>query len=344
MLTDLGADEILRIKPFDAGRLFGRDPKEVRKSFRKLASIWHPDVCSHPKGNEVFKHLMMLREAAERLAGRHQALRDQDPERVFETTDGKRIGLRPLSVTPSDTGEIIVCANSVTFLHNADFADFADREEEMVSDFCFPSDRVRQDIERFLPKIAKRMDLKDGRSATAVARTGDDILLSDLLAKRTLEPVHAAWLCSSLMNLASWLYWSDLCHGAIEPKHILISPAGHSVKLVGGWGVTTPLGERPEALPERTITTLPRLALPGEVTTPQDDLHLIRRTVCEALGDPSGNRLHESGMPQPLINWLTFPPAANGIEDYQAWEKALDASWDRRFVPLEVTPADIYGA
>jgi hypothetical protein len=343
-MNTIDADDILNAGSADAVRILGKDAKAIRKAFHRLAAIWHPDVCSDPRSGEVFTRLVELREMAEKRvpirAGRRQRTA---PPREFETMDGHRIGMRPLSTARGATGEILVCEHSVTFLHDADWADFADREEQAISGFCFPSDRVRKDMERFLPKIVKRMDLKDGRSALSVARDNDDILLSDLIAKGPLEPVHAAWVCSSLMNIASWLYWSDACHGAIEPRHILISPAGHSVKLVGGWGSATQLGERPEALPERTLSILPRLALSGEVTSPKDDLELIRRTVCEALGDPSGTRLHEIGMPQSLINWLTFPPAEHAVADYAAWEKVRDTAWERRFVALEVSPADVYG-
>lgn len=341
-MSVIDADAILSTTPRDAARLLGDGPKEVRRAFHRLASEWHPDVCRDPRAGEVFAHLVGLRDALART--RPASPQRPDPAIRLETIDGRNIGMRPLGTTKGDLGHILVGRGTVTFLHDADNADLAAAEAAAIRSFRFADDRMRAEMSRFLPKIAREMQLKDGRAAIAVERCPDDVLLSDLLARGPMEPVHAAWLCSGLMNIAAWLAWSGMTHGAIDPRHILVSPAGHAVKLVGGWAFAANTGSRPTALPERTLAALPALALPGATLTPQTDLELVRLTVREAMGDPFGARLKGLGVPDPIRSWLTMPPTAGGIGDYGAWSVAIDKSWPRRFVQLDVTPEDIYGA
>jgi hypothetical protein len=343
-MTTISAEDILAARPSDAGKILGSDPKAARKAFHRLASTWHPDVCKDPRSSDVFARLVMLRDAISTKAARTSGKAPKgSPSHVLKTTDGKTVGMRPLAVSRGDTGEILVGGGTITFLHDADMVDLGRAELDAIDRFRFADDRMRREMTRFLPEVVRRIDLADGRLAVAMKRGPDDILLSDLLARGPLEPIHAAWLCSGLLNIAAWLTWSDICHGAIDPRHILISPAKHEVRLIGGWGFSTTVGARPQALPERTLNVVPRILEAGEKASPQLDLEMIRRTVREALGDPSGARLHEGSLPRPLVDWLTFPPAKDGIADYTAWNRALDASWERRFVELDVSPEDVYG-
>ena len=344
-MTTISADDILNSRLADAGKILGSDPKMARKSFHKLATIWHPDVCKDPRSPDIFARLVELREAVATKAARASGAKPKgSPSHILKTKDGRSVGMRPLSVNRGDTGEILVGGGTVTFLHGSDMVDLGRAELATIDRFRFADDRMRREMTRFLPEVVRTMDLEDGRLAVAMRRGSDDILLSDLLARGPLAQEHAAWLCSGLMNIAAWLTWSGICHGAIDPRHILISPAKHEVRLIGGWGFATAFGERPSALPERTLNVVPRILESGEVASPQLDLELVRRTVREALGDPAGARLYEGHVKKPFVDWLTFPPAKDGIADYAGWTKAKDASWERRFVQLDVTPEDVYGA
>lgn len=333
------ADQILALTPADRGRLFPKPAEAAKRAFRKLATVWHPDVCADPRSAEVFAHLVRLRDAALGSARPAAAV-----SRTLRTRDGRRLGLSPLSTIPVDTGEVLVGRRSLTWVYRADAADLAEAEAATIAGFRFADDRMRAQMTPFLPTLDRRIPLADGEEALVMARHADEVLLADLLRVKGAVPAeHAAWIGSGLLNLACWLDWAGLVHGTIAPETVLISPETHTVRLMGGWGFATKAGTRPIALPGRTLALAPRLAVKAEVVDARLDLELVRRTLREAFGDPTGATLTRGGAPEPIGRWLVLPPAKFAREDYADWLTALERVWGlRRFVRWGLTPDTIY--
>ncbi len=311
----------------------------MRRAFKRLAVLWHPDVCADPRATEVFAHLVRLRDAA------LGPVRPASPNtRVLRTKDGRDLGLSPLSTLPLDTGELLVGRHSLTWVYRADTADLARSGADLITGFRFADDRMRSQMAPFLPTLDRRIPLEGGGEALVMARHPDEVLLADLIRVRgAVPPEHAAWIGSGLLNIACWLGWAGIVHGAIGPETVLISPETHTVRLMGGWGFATRTGTRPTALPGRTLALAPRLTVRGEVVDARLDLELIRRTLREVLGDPTGAGLLRGGAPDPIARWLVMPPEAAATADYAAWLKALERVWGkRRFVHWDLTPDSVY--
>lgn len=333
------ADQILALTPADRGRLFPKPAEAAKRAFRKLATVWHPDVCADPRSAEVFAHLVRLRDAALGSARPAAAV-----SRTLRTRDGRRLGLSPLSTIPVDTGEVLVGRRSLTWVYRADAADLAEAEAATIAGFRFADDRMRAQMTPFLPTLDRRIPLADGEEALVMARHADEVLLADLLRVKGAVPAeHAAWIGSGLLNLACWLDWAGLVHGTIAPETVLISPETHTVRLMGGWGFATKAGTRPIALPGRTLALAPRLAVKAEVVDGRLDLELVRRTLREVFGDPTGATLTRGGAPDPIGRWLLMPPGKSARGDYADWLAVLDRVWGRRrFVRWGVSPETIY--
>lgn len=337
MFTSLTAAEILAVPAFDASRVLPGDEDAIRSRFRDLVRDWHPDRCREPKAPEVFAHLVKLRDAA--LAGGPKA-----SVRTFLGKAGKSFEMSYLKASRFDAGEILVGRGSVAYLVEPDFADLVARAEATAAP-RFANDRMRKEMERFLPSLLRREPVSEGE-VLVYGRTPDQILLRDLLdSAGPVEPVHAAWLVSGLLNVACWLSWAGLCHGAISPETVLVSPKHHSVALTGPFLYAAAIGRRPEALPERTLSTLPRLALAGQAVDGTVDLDLVRATVREALGDPAGVRISlRKDVPTAFATWLAMPPSKDARQDYASWERARESSFGpRRFVGMGVRPEAVYG-
>lgn len=332
------ADQILALTPADRGRLFPKPAEAAKRAFRRLAAAWHPDVCADPRAADVFTHLVRLRDA-----GAPGAVRSA-PSRTLRTRDGRALGLSPLSALPVDTGELLVGRHSLTWVFGADTADLAEAEAAMISGFRFADERMRGQMAPFLPTLDRRIPLEDGGEALVMKRHPDEVLLSDLIRMRGAVPAeHAAWIGSGLLNIACWLGWAELVHGAIAPETVLVSPETHTVRLMGGWGFATRSGSRPTALPSRTLSLSPRLSVKGEVAEPSLDLELIRRTIREVFADPTGAALLRGGAPEPIARWLVMPPARTAREDYADWLGVLGKVWGRRrFIKWDLRPDAIY--
>lgn len=339
MTTPLTADQILTLTPSGRDRLFQGTAEEVRRAFRRLAALWHPDVCKDPRATEVFAHLVRMRDAA--LGPSRPA---PSVTRTLRTRDGRSLGLSPLSTLPLDTGELLIGRRSLTWVYRADMADLAEAGAAAIAGFRFADERMRKQMTPFLPTLDRRIPLADGGEALVMARHAGEVLLADLLRVRgAAPPEHAAWIGSGLLNIACWLGWAGLVHGAIAPETVLISPETHTVRLMGGWGFATKVGDRPTALPGRTLALAPRLSVKGEVVDARLDLELIRRTLRELLGDPTGGSLLRGGAPEPIGRWLVMPPDREATKDYGAWLAVLERVWGkRRFVRWDLTPETVY--
>lgn len=338
MIDDIAtAEDILATPPHEAGRLLSGDETSIRKAFRALVQAWHPDHCADPRAAAVVAHLVKLRDSA---LGRRATL----ASRRFTSPGGGAFEMSFVKARPFEAGEILVGRGSVAYVVSPDNVDLSGRPLAIVRP-RFANDRMRAEMERFLPRLIRRESTVEG-DVQVYARTPDQILLADLLeATGPLEPVHAAWLLSGLLNLACWLSWAGFVHGAISPEHVLVSPKFHSVALVGPALYATRVDGRPEALPERTLSLVPRMGLAGQPVTPALDLDLVRATCREALGDAAGTRLGlRADMPAAFATWLAMPPAGTAQEDYGSWERAREVSFGpRRFVEMKVRPEAVYG-
>ena len=344
----MNAAEILSIGEGEALSLFPGPKSSIKKRFRELAQSWHPDVSANPKAHQVFAHISRLHDIA---VGRAMPTAGSTPKpssaKTWKVVGGGEIVVRPKAVHRGALGDIVVTSGTVAYETVTGFEDVAEAEAKAVASFRFAGDAMKKGLEHFLPRMHRRIDAV-GMKVNVFKRPSDTVLLTDLARHMggRVPPKHVAWIVSSLANLACYLNWLGVSHGAISPENVLVSPAMHSVILVGGWGYSTRFGERPVALPERTLSLVPRLAVAGEKADRKVDLALIRATAQELLGTSgSGGLALMKDVPDAMRMWLSLPPGEDAVEDYSSWEKCLVESFGpRKFVKMEVNPADVYAA
>lgn len=335
------AEEILKLGAWEAEKILPGTEEEVRKAYRALAKSWHPDINDNPLAAKVLAHLTFLRDA---LVKKRPSAADST-ERLYAGTDGVTIRFRYLRKLAGEAGDILIGRRSIAYEIPADFDDLAAHEKAMVDGLRFADDGMKGQMAHFLPKIEKTVMTAD-KVVTILARPADCVLLSDLIGffGGRIPAVHVAWLVSSLENMCCYLEWLKVSHGAISPTNVLVCPERHSIVLVGGWGFATRFGEAPLAIPERTLSKMPLLALDGARADPRTDLQLVRATAQDALGTPGGGGLmRDKGVPEAVARWLLLPPKAGAAADYESWGRCLTEAWGKRqFVKMDADPRKIY--
>lgn len=324
------ANEILDIPLGRAASIFPGDAVAVGAEFRKLLKTWHPDVCKDPKAGDVVAHLTALRDRLVEAPAKPDGV-------LIALAGGRALRFHALRSREFDAGEIHVGSKTIAYRVVGEFPD-------RIPAFSFPDDRLRKEMERFLPQVRKVEDTPDGRLHVFV-RTPDQFLLSDVMAALgPLDPLHVAWIVSGMLNIATFLDLQGIGHGGIAPDVLLISPKYHSVALTGPFVFATRKGKRPKSLPERTLDAVPRIAVKGEAMDASIDLELVRLTARECLGVRSPSQLLTvPGLPEQVAVWLASSPAATAMEDYASWERARDAGFGpRRFVKWDIPPDRIY--
>jgi hypothetical protein len=338
MNGDLDAAEIMRLRVSEAALLFPGDADMVARRYRRLARLWHPDHNPAPEAAGVFAHVAELHAAACR------ALKPPAPkEQLFHTRDGRSFRFAWLTRHVTDCGELMVGNRHVVHIVSAEAGDLA--RSAAGRTFPFAHDAMRGQFEPLLPRRVALLETDQG-TVFVHAKSPDQVLLADLMKLGPVEPRHAAWMTTRLMNLACYLQYAGIVHGAIDRHCVLVSPRHHKVSLTGPLLCAGLMNGRPGALPERTLAELPRLEAPDAVCDGGVDPALVRLTIREALGDPAGTRLAgDPTFPNPFALWLLMPGADNAQADFRAWEQARDAAFGpRRFIQWDFDPAALLAA
>lgn len=328
------AQMLISLRPDQARVLFPGDRIAVAARYRILAKRWHPDVSTDPRASEAFARVTELHAIALRTVDGVASA----SERVFRTIDGRTFRLRWAVRHETDFGEVLVGERHIAHVVPRDLEDLSCRAARWTPNFA--DAEMRHEMERFLPRTRAILETAQGR-VFVESKTPDQVLLRDILKMSPIDPRHAAWMTTRLVNLACWLQWSGIVHGALGPDTLLVSPEFHSVSITGPLLCGRSFGRSLDVLPERTLHAVPRYATDGATADARLDPELVRQTVREVLGDAAGTSLGaDPDFPKPFANWLLMPAATGAQDDFLSWEAARDASFGpRRFVKWDFDPA-----
>jgi hypothetical protein len=340
------AAAILSIPETSPETLF-RNFQSIDDTFRDLAKTWHPDRNTSPDATDVFAHISRLHDAAvKKSAG---GIWDAPPfdgqQGVLRLeTNAKVVSIfRYHRAHDFQLGRYYVSDHYVLYLLKKEYRDL---HEAFIAetDFKYPSDRVKKEMERLLPKIEKTFETKD-HLGTLIPKTPDVLPLRDVLSHLgKMDGRHVAWVLSRLYNIACYLAVSHIHHNDISIDSVFISPAMHSALLLGGWWYSTTDDEKLWALPRRTAELSSKGSLLMKIPDPRLDLECIRLLGCELFGDPSGVRMKKDpDVPSHISAWLRFPRSEDAFDTYAAWRKVLEGDYGPpKFVKMELDAQKLY--
>jgi hypothetical protein len=345
-LASLSAPALLAIPEDRPERLFEGTFDEVRKAYRLLAMLWHPDRSCDPDAHAVFQHIKRMYEKLEQ-ASRPGAGAGLAPL-TLTAVDGKTYEINYLRSHPFELGTMYVANTVVAFVVDRVHADLVQNAERMIKDLRYADEAMRAQVASHLPAWPFAGAFQTGTAYVVVMRKRPDLLLlRDVLdhVGGRLDARHVAWVISSLLNLCCYFEYAGITHNALSIDTCFLSPPGHSVAVLGGWWYAARRGERMLAAPASTMEWAPYELLSTNEAGIRTDLELVRAIGRALLGDISGMRLaREGAAKQEMINWLRLPASDNPIEEYRTWREQVlhDSFGARRFVELPLTQSDIY--
>lgn len=318
--------------------LFSGDLDEAKDLYRKLANRWHPDK---PGGNaEVMARVNDLYEVAvERIKN---GVWGGKSSVKFKLKNGKELRFQYLVSRPFEFGQTYIGDTHVSTLFEKERVAFAEAAEKSTRKFSFASDKMREEMERFLPKDVKTFELEDGRVLVKTPKAEDLVALRDVFEHfgGTMDSKHVAWVGSGLHNIACYLGWAKLVHANISLDSVFISPASHGVALLGGWWYAAKEDARLTHLPSRTYAFLPWEVRTHKRATYLIDQEMIRATLRELLGDIDGTKLKD---PPALVSWLKTPAEGAPVDIYRSWHAVLTPAFGkRRFTVMKLDVSEVY--
>ncbi len=350
---DLTAKEILGI-PSDAPELlFKPDADAIRRRYRELSAVWHPNANQHDltQAHNVFEHIAELKDTAEEKL-KHGIWETPGEIQFVQVGTGKPSTLKYVKKRRFELGEMYISKNFVTFAVEKQYGDLFENAQRAIKGLTYANDGMRAEFERYVPTIQSIIETAN-RHVMVVKKDPHHVLLSDLQEHwgGKIDPKHTAWVLSRMHNLACFLEFNGLAHNGISPDTVFVSMApkeeasAHSAALLGGWWYAAKADRPLIGLPQLTVEVVPPSLLSSGRADTRVDLMLIRSVGRILLGDKLGMTLaRDKTVPQPMADWLTLPPTDNARTDYTNWyDKILPNSFGaRRFVEMKKTFGDIY--
>lgn len=333
----LTADMILRItKP---GDLFSRG--NLAADYHDLCKKWHPDVAG---SEEVMAHINELHDKAEKLL----------EENRWEASNfvrlakkgGGNVDIYFKTKKDFELGSMYINGDYVIYLIHESYKKFYDNAVAQIGALKYANSSMESEVSKYMPTIVKQFETADGMLGLVISKTPDLLLLDDVIAyygEAGIPHRHAAWIISSLYNIACYFDWADIVHNGITPNSYFISPKYHSGALLGGWWFTGKAGDKTLGMPKAVydiITPTAREAKVNVRTTNMACIKYIGRTV---LADP--RTALGADIPRAFIDWVYRGTDSRytAVEIYSMWEKVIISAYgERKFVVLDLTAEEIY--
>jgi hypothetical protein len=340
----LSAAELLAIPADAPERLFPRDAEEIKKTYRKLAQLWHPDRCKDPRATDVFNHVKQLRESGERKL----ADGNWEVPNLFEftTTEGRSFQLHYGVKAPFELGTMYISPRHVAYVVDKQYADLFQAGLTTLRGLRFANPTMEKEMRRNLPVI-KAVHETATAHILILEKAPELVRLRDVLEHSggKIEPKHLGWVLSHLYNTACYLRWAGLTHNDLSLDSVFISPEHHGGAVLGGWWYAAAANSPLRALPTRSMELAPSDVLRRKKADARVDLELIRAIGRELLGDPPGTGLSwNKEVPKALANWLRAPTSGDALTDYKSWrDHVLPGSFGpRRFVKWDINLSNHY--
>jgi hypothetical protein len=319
------------------GDIFSGNPDTLKLEFRKLCLEYHPDANKSPTANAEFDHLEKL----------HGLALEHLSEGMWETRNRLTAKYRVKYRRKLDIGigSMYVGDTHLTFLIRKEYRSLADNGLKQVNNFKYASNRMQEEISRYLPSIRAQAELKS-YFVVVFHKTEDLILLRDIPI-RTLPEYdrHVAWIVSTLHNLLCYFDYTEVVHNDISLDTYFISPKYHSGALLGGWWYSRPVGEKLITVPKSSYELFPPKMLKSLTADQSLDKELIRALGRELLGDRAGNKLvSTSPAPRPMIDWLRCATSKRAVDEYTIWNSQvlIESFGSKKYVPMNITVDMIY--
>lgn len=343
-VKNLTASEILKAKTPDV--IFAREGYETQ--FNILRSKWHEDKNPDPLAHDVFIHLFELNEIAKSQL-KHGTWGGISAITVTNTT-GKTFRIKYYKEHIFELGKMYIARKLVAFVIEKEFKDLYKNAVKHIKNIRYPDKKLDNEFRRFMPKIQHAMDLEHDKSLLVIEKPEDLILLQDLLdylPDHKLPPRQAAWIGSSLLNMAVFFdKATNLTHNSIMSTTVFVGMKKHYSMILGGWWYAEAIDEKLNAIPAELIRCLPKELFKDKRAKTKYDRFAIKSLIIKCLGDASFNGsklLMDKDIANSWVGYLRSPSTLNAIDEYTKWYQVLgDTFGKRKFEELNIDSTDVY--
>lgn len=165
----IGSNDIINAKK--CGDIFSQDVTQTKELYKKLAKMYHPDLCKLENANEIFAKISTLYNSA--LDNLEKGSWEVSSMVELKSSSGKCYTLRYLSRFDFELGECYIGNKKVVYILNEDKKKYFYRYLGIVSRLEYKNKEMRDEFERYLPNVLTSFDMKDGKYCIILNNTFD---------------------------------------------------------------------------------------------------------------------------------------------------------------------------
>lgn len=301
--------------PFE---IFGSDPEQARRTYRKIAMLVHPDKHLGDGQIDLAKRAFVNLERWWKI---QQGASDPKPNGIVEIKTRKRTYKVGETFSQGDLATLYLCEFEVDGKRQEAILKVArnPRDNDLVKSEAaalkaLSSDKDAAKMQAFTPSLAESFVLRDSgfdRQANVLTLHPEIVSPKDLYSLEDVRraypggvhPADMAWMFRRLLAVLSFAHQAKLIHAAVLPPHILIHPALHGLVLIDwSYAVTDPTetGQRVVATPANYTTWYPKEVTRKSPPLPGLDLYLAAESMIYLLGGDPAKGTSPDAVPSPL--------------------------------------------
>lgn len=340
------ADLILSISKDNVEKIFYGDENTLKKTYKKLSLIWHPDKLKDKNhyNIKVFPHINELYQIALNKYKTGKLSLERNCLNIKDSKNNEFI-FRYKIQKNFELGKYYISEHYVLWQFNKEYKEDALRGLVNLTNITFYDDNMKLSFSKYVPEIKKKIISEDSLFVLMNKPKGFLNLGDVLKFQNKIEPKHVAWILSTLYNNICFIHFNKIMHGGISVDNYFINPETHEGMLIGGWWYSTLIGEKLNILPQKAIDVAPVSLLNKKEADFLLDLEMIKSLGRELLGDHTGIYLNkDKNIPKELIKWLRDGSKGSAVMEYSTWSKKIlpESFGERRFSVMNIKSTDIY--
>jgi hypothetical protein len=320
--------------------LFPNDLDEAKELYKRLAFVTHPDKNHDKLSGQAFAHIKNLYDEAILLIEKGT----WKIPGVLEFIDDykRKYKINYKKTHPFELGQMYINNSLIAYHVDAKYKQLFINAINRITLFEYKSDRMKEEMSRYLPVIKFNTKLSDGSYLLILQKTPDVLLLKDVLDyyNRTSYPEfwdrHVAWMQSKLYNIMCYMHLYGIVHNSISEETVFVSPEFHSICLFGGWWYAVKENTKMISVPAKLYNLIPPAVKASKMASYTTDMELSKALSRECLKKVTA--------PVAFTNWLKFSSGEIPAKEFKIWQEKvlIDSYGKRKFIELKLTGDMIY--
>lgn len=331
----ISSNDIINAKK--CGDIFPQDVTQTKELYKKLAKMYHPDLCKLENANEIFAKISTLYNSA--LDNLEKGSWEVSSMVELKSSSGKCYTLRYLSRFDFELGECYIGNKKVVYILNEDKKKYFNRYLETILRLEYKNKEMRDEFERYLPNVLTSFDMKDGKYCIILNKTDDVYSLKDVLSYYggSIPEKHVAWIVSRLYNLLCYLNYNNLTLNGLDINSLFICPRYHTVCIYGGWWYATTQGDKMIGTNKDVYDAMTIKSKTTKQSDVYTDLECVKLLAIKLYGNTTSINSH-------IIEWLNKPTQVRSpLKEWGYWNEHLDNAYGKRkFIEMEIDKNKLY--